>query len=533
MPQSDDSGPLHKPGREGRLHRRFPVDWRVTLRVPASGLSVRVAAHNASRGGLFVLTARPPEVGALVELTIELPDGARLDVTGTVQHVVTPERALAANGSPGIGVKIDERHATDILLLEQMSEAATASQVTFATRAVPRSPVRAPVGRIGLVSGAAARAVAVDLGTGYTRLGCSVGDRVQLALDAEGRGAQPSVVAYGDGDPPLAGWAARERLAVDPHRAVAGAKQLLGRQLGEARARQVLGAATFRALEVDGALAVDLEARKVPVVEVCAALLAHVRETAERQLRWVRDAVFTVDAGAPEAARAALRDAATRAGFHVVGLIEEPVAAAVAAGAGAEGEERTVVYDLGAGGVAVSVLDIAGDRARVLAHEVDPHVSCAELDEALADAVADAFWRSTRIELRQAVIPWQRLLLACETVKQALLADPVAEIALDGIADAPAPVDLRHKLTRADLAALGAPMIDRSLELCARVLERAGVRARDVRRVIPAGGGARLPFVRPPLERFFERSLELAPAPEELVVTGAARRAASAIRIVS
>jgi len=377
MSESDDSGPADTPGRAGRLHRRFPVDWRVTLRVPEWGVETRVAAQNASRGGLFILTGRPPEVGAAVELVIELPDGARLEVTGTVQHVITPQRALAENGSPGIGIKIDEKHATDILLLEQMSEAATGSQVRFATRASAKSPVRAPVGRIALATGAAARVVAVDHGTGYTRLACCVGDRVQLCSDTEGRLAQPSVVGFVDGESPLAGWAARDRLGVDPRRTIAGGKQLLGRQLADARLKAVLDAATFRAVDGEGGLAVDLDGRQVPLVEVSSILLAHVRELAERQLRSVKDAVFTIDAGAGEDTRAALRAAATRAGFQVVGLIDEPVAAAVAAGAGSAGDEIVAVYDVGAGGVAFTLIDVAGDRARILAHDTDPHVSCA------------------------------------------------------------------------------------------------------------------------------------------------------------
>jgi molecular chaperone DnaK (HSP70) len=189
----------------------------------------------------------------------------------------------------------------------------------------------------------------------------------------------------------------------------------------------------------------------VPLVEVSSILFSHVRELAERQLRTVKDAVFTVDAAAGEEARTALRAAAGRAGFNVIGLIDEPVAAAIAAGAGAGGEEIVGVYDLGAGGVGFTLIDAAGDRARILAHDTDPHVSCAEIDEALADLVADAFWRETKIELRRAVVAWQRLLMACEAAKQTLATEASAEVVVEGIVDAPAPVDLRQKVARAEL----------------------------------------------------------------------------------
>ena len=57
-----------KEGKELRAHERYPVDWRVSLRCPDWHYASKVAAQNASRGGLFVLTSRPPAVGSEVDL---------------------------------------------------------------------------------------------------------------------------------------------------------------------------------------------------------------------------------------------------------------------------------------------------------------------------------------------------------------------------------------------------------------------------------------------------------------------------------
>src|SRR5262245_8465559 len=94
-------------GDSRRAHRRYDVDWRVTLKCTDWRIAGRLAVQNASRGGLFLLTSRPPPPGTQVELTVELPDGGKLQLTGTVAHVVTPERAAADGRSPGIGVKLD------------------------------------------------------------------------------------------------------------------------------------------------------------------------------------------------------------------------------------------------------------------------------------------------------------------------------------------------------------------------------------------------------------------------------------------
>jgi molecular chaperone DnaK (HSP70)/Tfp pilus assembly protein PilZ len=514
--------------RAHRAHPRFPVDWRVTLKLP-DGRATHVSVHNASRGGLFVLTNRPPPAGSAVEITVELPDGVTLTVGATVQHVVTPERAAATGRSPGIGVKIDERHAVDILLLEQMAEAARGATRSFEPRLGASPPARPrTLGRIALSAEAAARAIGVDLGTAYTRAGCAVGDRVHLVTDAEGRGAHPSVVAFVDGAPPLAGWAARERLGIDPRRTVSGARRLLGRAPDDEDVRAWLAAATFKVVH-DG---VDLGDRRVAAVELCATILAHVRELAERQLRReVREAVLTVD-GARDETRGALREAAAAAGLDAIALLDEPVAAALAAGAGAGARELVAVYDFGAGAFSFTLLDISGDSARVVARETDVHVSTAELDEVLADAAADAFWRATRIELREAVIPWQRLLLACEAAKLELAERDRAEVVVEGIVAAPAPIDLVGVVSRRELEGGAADLVDRSIAVCRRVLARAGVEPGRVQRLLAVGGGARLPFVREAVERLFARRAE-PDVPEEAIVTGAARRAAGVIRSAS
>jgi len=68
----------------------------------------RLAAANASRGGLFLYTSKIPPIGTAVELTIQLPDGSRLALQGTVQHVLTAEQAAESGRARAEG---DEHRA--------------------------------------------------------------------------------------------------------------------------------------------------------------------------------------------------------------------------------------------------------------------------------------------------------------------------------------------------------------------------------------------------------------------------------------
>jgi molecular chaperone DnaK len=277
--------------------------------------------------------------------------------------------------------------------------------------------------------------------------------------------------------------------------------------------------------------AIDLGDRRVPVADVCAKLLLQARELAERQLRRpVAQAVLTVEGGLPEAGRAALREAAGQAGLEVLGLIDEAVAAAVVAGAA---EEIVGVYDLGGGGFGFSLVELAGDRARVVAREAAPEVCGAELAEALADAIADAFWRTHGIELREAVVPWQRLLLACEDATWTLAIEEHAEVIVRGLVAAPDPIDLVDTVSRVTLEAAAADLARRSLGVCRRVLDSAGLAPSGLQRLLAVGGGSRLALVRREVARFFGRP-PAEPgrlAPEEAIVAGAARRAAAVIRL--
>src|SRR5262249_4052184 len=306
-------------GSEVRAHRRFHVDWRVSLRCKDWGSVSRVAAENASRGGVFLLTSRPPAVGSEVELAIQLPDGTLAELRGRVQHVVTPERALAENRSAGIGVKIDEKHAVDLMLLEQMAAAAESAEDEICSVDVPFDDVEAaavpdlistqpsrPVGRVAVQGLPVSRVVGFDFGTSATRVAYSVGERVAMVTDEMGRTARPSLVAVDEAGGVLVGRAARARLAGDPRHSMSGMKRLLGRRRSDPQVAELLQGASFPTLAAENdEILVELDGKQRPLTDVAALVLAAAREQAERHLRrGVKEAVLAVPprlAGRPRA----------------------------------------------------------------------------------------------------------------------------------------------------------------------------------------------------------------------------------------
>ncbi len=85
---------------------------------------------------------------------------------------------------------------------------------------------------------------------------------------------------------------------------------------------------------------------------------------------------------------------------------------------------------------------------------------------------------------------------------------------------------MQVRITRADLEAATAPLLERTLQHCRDLLRTARLHTRDVTDVLLVGGVARMPRVLESVRAFFRREPYRAQAPEESVVLGAALLAA-------
>jgi len=536
---ADTSKPLH-PREE-----RHEVHWRVQLRCADWRYAARVVALNASRAGVFIATSKPPEVGSTVELTLQLPDGSDLKVSGTVQHIVSPERALGMKCSPGVGVRIDPRHQLDLSLLEQMALQEIA-RVPIAPAAGPAAQSALKVGGRARPSSTpatsttrghpkpaspAARAVGIDFGTTYSSVSVAFGDYVQLIPDEQGRSFQPTLVGFPEGRPPVIGWPAREILSSDPRRAISSVKRLLGHKFSDPKVAGYLHSTSYKTQRgINDSILVVVDDKTFPVGDICTMVLAHLRDVASKYLGTpVGEAVMTVPVTFTEHARDVLRRAAAAARLEVIEFVEEPVAGALAYGVGKGKNEIVAVYDFGGGTFDFSVLDVVNDHFHVLGAGGDPWLGGDDFDDALAQNVADAVWRATNIELRQRVVEWQRLLIACEGVKRQLTTETVARLEVPGLLETPQRLDISQTIERSSFESLSAELLERSLGVCSEVLEKLGLEPRDMTEVVVTGGISRIPMIRAGASRFFEREIVALAHPDEAVVLGAGLRAAQKV----
>jgi len=367
-------------------------------------------------------------------------------------------------------------------------------------------------------------AVGIDFGTTYTRVAVYTPDGVFLVADDAGRTLMPSVVSYPDEGGCVVGWPARELLAHQPQRTVASSKRLLGRSADDMEIQGLLASSAFRTERgPQGQLLLQMGQEMLAVPQVCAAIIREAVLLAEKRLGvHVQKAVFTIPVTFGEPQKAALRRAAMLAGVEVLGLIEEPVAGALAYGYG-KANDVVAVYDFGGGTFDFTLLDISQKSFRVLVTRGDAWLGGDDLDLALAQWAADQFWRQTRVELRQRVVEWQRLLLACEAAKVRLSSEEATTIEVPDIVRR---MDLRIPVDRARARELWREFVDRSLEVCREALDEAQMEPSLVSAVILTGGTTHIPLVREAVEQLFDRPLEPAVSPDIAVVQGGAIQAA-------
>ena len=359
------------------------------------------------------------------------------------------------------------------------------------------------------------RAIGIDLGTTNSLVAhVDAHNRPQLVPVDGGRPLLASAVHYLPGGEVEVGAAARERAAGAPADVVLSVKRLMGRGPGDLRPED-RGIYRFDEEGASVRLAVEGGRRRVTPVEVSAEILRVLRRCAVEQLGGPPGpCVLTVPAYFDEGQRQATRDAGLLAGLEVVRLLAEPTAAALAYGLDQRREGLFAVYDLGGGTFDVSILKLADGVFEVLATAGDSRLGGDDLDAAVAARLLEGSGLERTPEvLRGAAEAARRLREALSSRHE--VAD---ELDLGG-------TRLAVQLGRAELEALVAPVVERTLAPCRQALRDAGLDPARLDGVVLVGGATRTPLVRRQVRALFGQEPLTDLDPDAVVALGAAVQA--------
>ncbi|HVP66216.1 MAG TPA: Hsp70 family protein [Anaeromyxobacteraceae bacterium] len=367
--------------------------------------------------------------------------------------------------------------------------------------------------------------IGIDLGTTNTCV-AHVRNRIPRVVPTDkGSLILPSVVALSDRGEFLVGGAAKDQLLTNPKNTIYGAKRLIGRKFNSRVVQDLRSYYSYDIVEgPQGEAAVSLGGRVYTLPEISGMVLAHLKKIAEAFLgKPVPEAIISVPAYYNDNQRQAVKEAGRQAGFDVKRIVNEPTAAALAYGFNRGLDQKILVYDLGGGTFDVSVLQLQQNVFEVLATGGDTFLGGVDFDNRIIDYALDQFWREHKVDLAESPIAMQRVKKAAEAAKIDLSLIPHTNIDLPFLEERKGkPLDLRLSLSRSQLNELTSDLVDRTFELCDRVLAEKGIRPESVDEIILVGGQSRMPLVQDRIREHFGRAARKGVHPDECVALGAA-----------
>ena len=179
-----------------------------------------------------------------------------------------------------------------------------------------------------------------------------------------------------------------------------------------------------------------------------------------------------------DAQRQATKDAGTIAGLHILRVMNEPTAAAIAYGLDKKGpESKVIVYDLGGGTFDVSLLSIEDQVFEVLATAGDTHLGGEDFDNRVIDYFVKSYEKKSGTDVGKNHRAPGKLKREVEKAKRTLSSQQSARIEIESFEGGN---DFADTLTRAKFEELNMDLFRKTMKPVEQVLKDAKVKREEI-----------------------------------------------------
>jgi molecular chaperone DnaK len=343
--------------------------------------------------------------------------------------------------------------------------------------------------------------VGIDLGTTFSELAIlnAIG-KPELIPNADGERLTPSAIYFDEDDPGLirVGVEAINSRHLNPARSVRWVKRHIGQS-------------DYK---------VTIDGKDWNAVELSALILKKLKQDCSIRHGEIRDAVISVPAHFDEIRRKATMDAGAAVGLNVIGIVNEPVAAALFYATTQPVSGKVLVYDLGGGTFDVTIMEVHGTNMDIICSQGDHALGGIDFDNKILEILQQIYKDRFGVDLIGSESERAKHEDEAEDIKKTLSRRPVVKTMLYGPAGS-----MRVEITRDQFEQAVTSLVARTDMLVEVAIEEAGLKPSDIDKVLLVGGSTRVPLVRTHLEQIFGRPPENSVNVDECVALGAALHA--------
>lgn len=341
--------------------------------------------------------------------------------------------------------------------------------------------------------------IGIDLGTTYSAAAYLDRNNIpQVIPNAEGEEMTPSIV-FVDGENVTVGRMARQKALRYPDKACRCVKRNMGNRV----------------------IVLKDDANEYPPEAISAMILEKIiKDAAKRLEEEVEGVVVTVPTYFDDAKRTATKNAVEMLGVRLVGMIDEPKAAAICyCYQNALETSKVLVYDFGGGTFDATLMEVNGSNINIIAEGEEHEAGGSYFDTFIVDYVIDEVKEKYDIDLKEEKYSAVReqILNDAESAKKELSTNEDATIF---VCCPECSVDVT--ITRDTFNDLIENMVYRTIAVIEDMLDEKGISPSEVDKVLLVGGSSQIPYVQERLREIFGMDLSEKIDPNRAVAYGAA-----------